>query len=50
MPKSIHVDPHAFRTPGTLSFPEIPLHAYKRPFAEERARGDKGAGRRAAPT
>ena len=41
MPKSIPVDPAQFRTPGTLRFPEIPLHAYAVAFADERkARGD----------
>lgn len=42
MPKSLHIDPAAFRRPARLSFPEIPLHAYAVPFAQERARrGDK---------
>jgi 2-oxoisovalerate dehydrogenase E1 component len=42
MPKSIHVDPEAFRRKGTLAFPTVPLHAYATPFAEERTkRGDK---------
>jgi 2-oxoisovalerate dehydrogenase E1 component len=42
MPKSIHIDPEIFRQPGKLAFPEIPLHAYKTPLADERAkRGDK---------
>ncbi len=42
MPKSIAVDPATFRQPGKLAFPDIPLHAYARPLAEERkARGDK---------
>lgn len=41
MPKSLHVDPQAFAEPGELSFPPIPLRAYGRSFAEERAaRGD----------
>jgi 2-oxoisovalerate dehydrogenase E1 component len=41
MPKSIPVDPVALRRPGRLSFPDIPVHAYARPLAEERAtRGD----------
>jgi 2-oxoisovalerate dehydrogenase E1 component len=41
MPKSILVDPAAFRRPGRLTFPEIPVHAYATPLAEERAaRGD----------
>ena len=42
MPKSLHVDPATFRRPARLTFPEIPLHAYAVPFAEERARrGEK---------
>ena len=42
MPKSLHIDPAAFRKPARLSFPEIPLHAYAVPFAEERSlRGDR---------
>lgn len=42
MPKIIHVDPDQFRQSSTLAFPRIPLHAYARPFAEEReARGDR---------
>ncbi len=42
MPKSLHIDPAAFRTPSHLLFPDIPLHAYARPFAEEHAtRGDR---------
>lgn len=41
MPKSIHVDPAQFRQSGKLAFPEIPLHAYRTPLAQERAtRGD----------
>ena len=41
MPKSIHVDPAATRVAARLSFPEVPVHAYATPFAEERvARGD----------
>ncbi len=41
MPRSILVDPAVSRRPGVLAFPEIPLHAYRRPLAEERsARGD----------
>jgi 2-oxoisovalerate dehydrogenase E1 component len=38
MPKTIHVDPHAFRKNGTLTFPEIPVHAYSRSLNDERAR------------
>ncbi|MGL4525941.1 MAG: thiamine pyrophosphate-dependent enzyme, partial [Aestuariivirga sp.] len=42
MPKSIPVSPEHFRRAGTLAFPQIPLHAYARPFAEERkTRGEK---------
>eukprot|EP01034_Spumella_vulgaris_P012779 gene12779-16274_t len=42
MPKSIHVTPEEFHRPGQLNFPRIPLHAYAKPFAEERvARGDR---------
>ena len=42
MPKSIPVSPEHFRKAGTLAFPQIPLHAYARPFAEERkTRGEK---------
>jgi 2-oxoisovalerate dehydrogenase E1 component len=41
MPKSIPVKPEAFRAPGVLSFPDVPLHAYQRSLAEERqALGD----------
>jgi 2-oxoisovalerate dehydrogenase E1 component len=41
MPKSITVDPTAIRRRGRLEFPEIPVHAYATPFADERAaRGD----------
>jgi len=42
MPKSIPVDPDHFRRADRLTFPEVPVHAYARPLAEERARrGDK---------
>jgi len=42
MPKEIYVDPAAFRLKSSLAFPEIPIHAYATPFAEERAaRGDE---------
>ena len=42
MPKTMPVDPAKFLKPGTLAFPQIPLHAYKTPLSEERARrGDK---------
>lgn len=41
MPKELTVDPARTRQTGRLEFPEIPLHAYDRPLAEERAaRGD----------
>jgi 2-oxoisovalerate dehydrogenase E1 component len=36
MPKILHVDPEHFRKPGRLSFPDVPIHAYDRPFADER--------------
>lgn len=43
MPKTLHVDPAQFRQSGKLSFPDIPLHAYRTPLADERARlGDAG--------
>lgn len=38
MPKTMPVDPEKFLKPGTLAFPQIPLHAYKTPLSEERAR------------
>ena len=42
MPKTILVDPGQYRSAGELSFPAIPLHAYRTPLAEERARrGDR---------
>lgn len=41
MPKALFVDPAATRQPTSLTFPSIPVHAYARPFADERAaRGD----------
>eukprot|EP01037_Dinobryon_pediforme_P022765 gene22765-24017_t len=41
MPKAIPIDPDRFRRSGRLEFAEVPLHAYCRPLAEERAlRGD----------
>ncbi|BBE74872.1 alpha-ketoacid dehydrogenase subunit alpha/beta [Oharaeibacter diazotrophicus] len=41
MPKALFVDPAVTRRATTLAFPAIPVHAYARPFAEERAaRGD----------
>ena len=41
MPKQIVVNPEMTRLPGQLSQPVIPVHAYARPFAAERAaRGD----------
>src|ERR1700742_5388607 len=39
MPKTIHVDPASFAQSGKLAFPEIPIRAYARPFADERAAG-----------
>lgn len=42
MPKQLTVDPEITRKRATLSFAEIPVHAYATPFAEERAqRGDE---------
>ncbi len=38
MPKSLHIDPALTRQPGQLVVPTIPVHAYARPLAEERAR------------
>ena len=35
MPKELLVDPVTLSASGTLEFPEVPLHAYARPFAEE---------------
>jgi len=41
MPKELFVDPRATRQKGRVAFAEIPVHAYSRPFAEERrTRGD----------
>jgi 2-oxoisovalerate dehydrogenase E1 component len=41
MPKELLVDPMQTRAPGQIVLPQIPLHAYARPLAEERAaRGD----------
>ena len=41
MPKALFVDPAIQRRPSTLTFPEIPIHAYRRTIGEERAaRGD----------
>ena len=41
MPKTIHIDPASFLKPGTLAFPDIPVHAYRRSLRDERkARGD----------
>lgn len=41
MPKEIAVDPQSVLRPGSLTFRDIPICAYARPFAAERAaRGD----------
>ncbi len=41
MPKTIPIDPAAFRQKGKLAFPDIPVHAYQRLMRDERAlRGD----------
>ena len=38
MPKELLIDPEVTRRPGRLAFPEIPVHAYRTPLAEERRR------------
>ena len=43
MPKSLPVDPAVTRARGQLNAPVIPVHAYARPLAEERARRGDGA-------
>ncbi|HUG60639.1 MAG TPA: thiamine pyrophosphate-dependent dehydrogenase E1 component subunit alpha, partial [Methylomirabilota bacterium] len=43
MPKILDIDPAAFRKPGRLAFPDIPLHAYRPDLAGERARRGDGA-------
>ncbi len=41
MPKALFVDPDVLRSPSKLTFPEIPVHAYRTPISQERAaRGD----------
>lgn len=41
MPKTLAVEPGQLRQRGSVQFPEIPIHAYTRPLADERqARGD----------
>lgn len=41
MPRILHVDPNTFRKSGSLTFPDVPVHAYAKAFADERAgRGD----------
>ena len=41
MPKALFVDPDVLHSPSKLTFPEIPIHAYRTPLSEERlARGD----------
>ena len=41
MPKALFVDPDVLHSPSKLTFPEIPVHAYRTPLSEERsARGD----------
>ena len=37
MPKALFVDPDILHRPSTLTFPDIPVHAYRTPFSEERA-------------
>ncbi|MCB1486817.1 MAG: dehydrogenase, partial [Bauldia sp.] len=42
MPKELFVDPQVTRKADRLRFPEIPVHAYATPLAEERQRyGDR---------
>ena len=38
MPKELLIDPEVTRKPGRLAFPDIPIHAYRTPLAEERRR------------
>jgi len=38
MPKELLIDPEVTRKPSRLAFPEIPVHAYRTPLAEERRR------------
>ena len=38
MPKAMHINPAVFRKAATLSFPEIPVHAYAKTLPEERER------------
>ena len=38
MPKELLVDPSATRAASKIRFADIPINAYRRPFAEERAR------------
>ncbi len=38
MPRDLLIDPEVTRKPGRLAFPEIPVHAYRTPLAEERRR------------
>ncbi len=41
MPKQLFIDPAETRAPTALRFPEVPVHAYATPLAEERrVRGD----------
>lgn len=42
MPKTIPIDPAAFRVKGKLAFPDVPVHAYERSMGDERTvRGDR---------
>ena len=41
MPKALFVDPDALHKPSTLTFPDIPIQAYRTPLSQERlVRGD----------
>ncbi|WP_304604891.1 alpha-ketoacid dehydrogenase subunit alpha/beta [Actinotalea lenta] len=42
MPRALTVDPRTTRLPGAVTSPELPVHRYDRPLADERARlGDE---------
>ena len=47
MPKAMHINPALFRKAATLSFPEIPVHAYAKTLQEERERRGDAALREA---
>ena len=35
MPRELSIDPAARMRPGRLAFPDIPVHAYATPIADE---------------